>query len=89
MRYSVSEVLVIIEELKKCSNNDLDNLFNTEALPKFEELKGETAGSILGLNPENPYWLKCVIEIVFKSPLGQWTGKKFLTPFNKEKKVMA
>lgn len=86
MRYSVSEAIVIIEQLKKCSINDLDTLFNTEALPKFEELDGEISGAILALNPENPWWLKCVIKIVFKSPLGQWTGKKFITPFNKEKK---
>jgi len=86
MRYSVSEAIVIIEQLKKCSINDLDTLFNTEALPKFEELDGEISGAILALNPENPWWLKCVIKIVFKSPLGQWTGKKFITSFNKEKK---
>jgi hypothetical protein len=86
MRCSVSEATVIIEQLKKCSINDLDTLFNTEALPIFEELEGHTAGAILALNPENPWWLKCVIKIVFNSPLGLWTGKKFLTPFNKDKK---
>ncbi len=86
MRYSVSEAIVNIEQLKKCSINDLDTLFNTEALPEFEELEGETTGAILALNPENPRWLKCVIKIVFKSPLGQWTGKKFITPFNEVKK---
>ncbi len=86
MRYSISEAIVIIAQLKKCSINDLDTLFNTEALPKFEELNGETSGAILALNPENPWWLKCVIMIVFKSPLRRWTGKKFLTHFDKEKK---
>ena len=86
MRYSVSEAIVNIEQLKKCSINDLDTLFNTEALPEFEELEGETAGAILAFNPGNPWWLKCAIKIVFKSPLGQWTGKKFITPFNEEKK---
>jgi hypothetical protein len=86
MRYSVSEAIVNIEQLKKYSINDLDTLFNTEALPEFEELEGETTGAILALNPGNPWWLKCAIKIVFKSPLGQWTGKKFITPFNEEKK---
>ena len=86
MRYSVSEAIVIIKQLKICSINDLDTLFNTEALPKFEELGGETSGAILALNPENPWWLKSVIKIVFKSPLGRWIGKKFIIPFGKEKK---
>jgi hypothetical protein len=27
-----------------------------------------------------------VIKIAFKSPLGQWTGKKFITPFDEGKK---
>lgn len=83
MRYSVSEAIVIVEQFKKCSINDLDTLFNTETLPQFEELEGETSGAILVLNPENSWWLKCIIKITCKSPLGWWTGKKFITPFNK------
>ena len=86
MRYSETEAMAIIEQFKKSSISDLDTFFNRETLPIFEELKGDTAGAILALNPENPWWLKCVIKIVFKSPLGQWTGKKFITPFNNEKK---
>ncbi|ODS30288.1 MAG: hypothetical protein SCARUB_04605 [Candidatus Scalindua rubra] len=85
MRYSVTEARVIIEQLKKCSISDLNTLFNVETLPMFEELEGETAGAILALNPKNPWWLMCMIKILFKSPLGQWTGKKFLTSFNKGK----
>ena len=86
MRYSETEAMAIIEQFKKKSISDLDTLFSRETLPIFEELKGDTAGAILALNPENPWWLKCVIKIAFKSPLGQWTGKKFITPFNNEKK---
>ena len=86
MPYSETEAIAIIEQLKKCSINDLDTLFKRETLPLFEELEGETAGAILALNPENPWWLTCVIKIAFKSPLGRWTGKKFITPFNNEEK---
>ncbi len=86
MRYSETEAIAIIEQLKKCSIDDLDSLFNRETFPLFEELEGETAGAILALNPENPWWLRCIIKITFKSPLGQWTGKKFITPFNESKK---
>ena len=85
MRYSEKEAIAIFEQLKRCSINDLDALFDTEALPGFEELEGDTAGEILALNPENPWWLKCVIKIAFKSPLRQWTGKKFITSFNEGK----
>ena len=86
MRYSVNEANVIIEQLKKSSIDELDTLFNRKTLPIFEELEGETAGAILALNPGNPWWLKCIIKIAFKSPLGWWTGKKFLTFFNEGKK---
>lgn len=86
MRYSEREAVAIIEQLKKCSIDDLDTLFNRETLPLFEELEGETAGAILALNPENPWWLACIIKIAFKSPLGRWTGKKFLTSFDEGKK---
>ena len=86
MRYSETEAIAIIEQFKKSPSSDLDTLFNTEALPIFEELEGGTTGVILALNPENPWWLKCVIKIIFKSPLGQWTGKKFITPFDEGKK---
>ncbi|KHE93908.1 MAG: hypothetical protein K8F52_05140 [Candidatus Scalindua rubra] len=82
MRYSETEAMAIMEQLRELSIDDLDTLFNRETLPLPEELEGETTGAILALNPENPLWLKCVIKIAFKSPLGQWTGKKFLTPFN-------
>ncbi len=84
MRYSETEAIAIIEQLKKCSIDDLDALFNRETLPLFEELEGDTAGAILTLNPENPWWLTCVIKITFKSPLKRWAGKRFITPFNNE-----
>ncbi len=85
MRYSMTEARVVIEQLRKCSISDLDTLFNVETLPVFEELEGETAGAILALNPENPRWLMCMIKIVLKSPLRQWTGKKFLGSFDMRK----
>jgi hypothetical protein len=86
MRYSETEAMAIIEHFKKCSIDDLDTLFNRETLPLFEELEGDTAGAILALNPENPWWLTCVIKVAFRSPLGRWTGKRFITPFNESKK---
>ncbi len=86
MRYSEAEARSIIEQFKKSSIDDLNTIFNREALPEFETLEGDTAGAILALNPQNPWWLACVIKIAFKSPLGQWTGKKFITSFSEGKK---
>lgn len=86
MRYSETEAMAIIESFRKSSTDGLDMLFNREILPMFEELEGETVGAILALNPVNPWWLNCIIKIAFKSPLGQWKGKKFLTPLNNKKK---
>ena len=82
MRYSKTEANIIIEKFKKSSISELDTLFDRGTLPEFEELEGETAGAILALNQENPWWLKCVIKIAFQSPLRQWTGKKFLSSFD-------
>ena len=86
MRYSVDETRVIIAQFKKNSIHKLDKLFNVETLPIFNELEGKTAGAILALNPKNPFWLQCIIHLTFLSPLGNWTGKEFLTPFSKDKK---
>ncbi|MDR4506518.1 MAG: hypothetical protein MRK01_17235 [Candidatus Scalindua sp.] len=86
MRYSKTDAEQIIQEFKKCSISDLDAIFNRKTLPIFHEIEGETAGAILALNPENPLWLRYMIRMIFKSPLGQWSGKNFITPFGKEKK---
>ena len=86
MRYSVNEARVIIAQLKKSSIHELDTLFNVETLPTFNELEGKNAGDILALNPKNPFWLQCIIRMVFLSPRGKWTGKEFCTPFNNEKR---
>ena len=47
MRYSEKEVVAIFEQLKRCSIDDLDTLFDMEALPEFEELEGEQQGQSL------------------------------------------
>lgn len=86
MRYSVTEANEIINKFKESSISGLDTLFYGGVLPEFEELEGETAGAILALNPENPWWLTCVVKIAFKSPLRKWTGKKFLSSFDEGEK---
>ena len=86
MRYSETEAMVIIEQLKKSPISDLDTLFNRATLPIFEDLEGKTAGAILTLNPKNPWWLTGIFHVAFKSPLGKWTGKKRLTSFNEGEK---
>ncbi|GAX61858.1 leucyl aminopeptidase [Candidatus Scalindua japonica] len=86
MQYSETDAIAIIERFKKRPIIDLDTLFNRGIVPVYKDVAGETAGAILALNPENPWWLTWVIKITFKSTLGKWTGKKFITPFYKEKK---
>ncbi|MBC8236192.1 hypothetical protein H8E77_42130 [bacterium] len=83
-RYSDKEAQIIIDKLKKKSFSALHLLFKIEDVPLFEELEGETAGSFLAWNPKNPFWIKFFMKILFNSPFARWTGKKFITPFDKE-----
>ncbi len=86
MRFSKTGAKEVIHELQKCSMSDLDRFFNEKNVPNFDEIEGETAGAILSFNPKNPLWLQLLIRITLKSPLGQWSGKKFITPFGRDKK---
>jgi len=85
-RYSDKEAQVIIAKLRKHSFIELHLLFKAGKAPSFEELEGETAGSFLAWNPQNPHWIKFFIDLLFNSPFACWTGKKFFTPFDKEKR---
>ena len=52
----------------------------------FEEIEGATTGSFLAWNAKNPRWIKFFINFLFHSFFARWTGKKFFTPFDKNKK---
>lgn len=85
-RYSDKEAQIIIDKLREHSLSELHSLFEVGKLPLFEELKGETAGSFLAWNPENPFWIQFFMKFLFDSPFARWTGKKFITPFDKEER---
>jgi len=85
-QYSKKEAQIIIVKFKKHLFSDLHLLFKEGSVPSFEELEGETAGCFLAWNPKNPRWIKFFIEFLFNSSFAHWTGKKFFTPFDKEKR---
>src|SRR5574341_385588 len=75
-----------IDKLGKYSFDDLHTLFKEGKIPSFEEIEGETAGSFLAWNPQNPWWIGLFIKILFNSPFARWKGKELITPFEKEQR---
>jgi len=85
-RYSREDAQTIIAKLKTKPFEDLHPLFKEGSLPSFYEIEGDTTGSLLPWDPETPWWVKLQSVILFDSPLGRWTGKRFMTPFNEGKR---
>jgi len=85
-RYSLEDAQTIIAKFKKYSFDDLHKLFKQGKAPSFDEIEGDTLGSLLALNPKAVWWKKAAAGILFDSPLARWAGKRFVTPFDEEKK---
>lgn len=85
-RYPLEDSKAIIAKFKKYSFDDLQKLFKEGKAPSFDEIEGDTAGSFLALNPKAGWWRKAALAITFANPLARWKGKRFVTPFNEEKK---
>ena len=89
-RYSLEDAQTIIAKFKKYSFDELHKLFKEGKAPSFDEIEGNTAGSFLALNPKAAWWRKAALvitlAITFANPLARWKGKRFVTPFDEEKK---
>jgi len=85
-RYSLEDAQTIIARFKKYSFNDFHKLFTQGRTPSFDEIEGDTFGSFLALNPKAGWLRKTALAIAFDNPLARWTGKRFITPFDEEKK---
>lgn len=84
-RYSLENAEAIIAKFKEHSFDDFHKLFREGKVPSFDEIEGDTAGSFLTLNPKARLWRKVALAIAFDNPLARWTGKRFITPFEKGK----
>ena len=84
-RYSLEDAQAIVAKFKECSFDDFHRLFSEGKTPSFDEIEGDTAGSFLALNPKAGLWRKLALAIAFDNPLARWTGKRFTTPFEKER----
>jgi hypothetical protein len=85
-RYSLEDAEAIIAKFKEHSFDDFHKLFNEGKVPSFDEIEGDTFGSFLALNPKAGWWRKAALVITFANPLARWKGKRFVTPFDGEKK---
>jgi len=84
-RYSFEDAQAIIAKFEEYSFDDFHGLFSEGKTPSFDEIEGDTAGSFLTLNPEAGLWRKLALAATFDNPLARWTGKRFITQFEKEK----
>ena len=85
-RYSLEGAKSIIAKFKEHSFDDLHKLFIEGKVPSFDEIEGDTFGSFLALNPKAGWWRKAALAIAFDNPLAHWTGKRFISTFDGEKK---
>ena len=85
-RYSLEDAQTITAKFKKYSFDDFHKLFTQGRTPSFDEIEGDTFGSFLALNPKARWLRKTALAIAFDNPLARWTGKRFITPFDEEKK---
>jgi len=85
-RYSSEEARTIMARLGGYSFDALGPLFKEGKTPFFEEIEGNTAGSFLAWNPKASRWMKLLTGIAFDNSFARWTGKRFITPFDEEKK---
>ena len=85
-RYSFEDAKAIIAKFDKYTFEDFHKLFKEGKAPAFDEIEGDTAGSFLTLNPKAGWWRKAALAIAFDNPLARWTGKRFITTFDGEKK---
>lgn len=76
----------IIARFREYSFEDLHPLFKVGKTPLFKEIEGDTVGSFLALNPKTGLWRKLALKVFFDSPLARWKGKRFITPFDEEKR---
>jgi len=84
-RHSQEEAETIIDRLRGYSFEELHPLFEEGRIPLFEDIEGDTAGSLLAWNPRSPWWRKLLTRIAFDNPFARWKGKRYTTPFGEEK----
>ena len=85
-RHSLEDAQRVIAKSKRYSFDDFHRLFREGRAPSFDEIKGNTFGSFLALNPKAGWWRKAALAIAFDNPVARWTGKRFITTFDGENK---
>ena len=64
-RYSNEEARTIMARLRGYSFEDLGPLFKEGKAPFFQEIEGDTAGSLLASNPKTSWWMKLLTGIAY------------------------
>jgi len=85
-RHSTENAQAIMARLSGYSFDDLHPLFQEGKTPSFEEIEGDTAGSIFAWNPKTSWRMKLLTRILFDSPFARWTGKRFVTRFDEDER---
>jgi len=71
-----------ISELAEHDFEALDGLFREGHVPRFDDIEGDTHGTILCHAPDGSRVVKLLGDLAFDSPLARWCGKRFETPFS-------
>jgi len=79
--YARGEAEEILEGLEEKSLDELEVLFRDGVSPGYSDVSGETAGRFLKWNPANPWMVDFLVDLLFDSVFGRWTGKEFFFSF--------
>lgn len=88
-RYSRQDAEAILAGFQRYSFDALHPIFKEGKAPTFEEVEGDTAGSVLAWNPKVRGWRRFVLRTSLDNPLAHWAGKRFMTTFDEGRRGRA
>jgi hypothetical protein len=88
-RYSRQDAQAILAKFQEYSFDALHSMFKEGKAPTFEEIEGDTAGSVVVWNPKTPRWRRFFLRISLDNLLAHWAGKRFMSTFDQGKRGRA
>ncbi len=87
-RYSQQDAQAILAKFQEYSFDALHQMFKEGKVPTFDEIEGDTVGSISFFvwNPKTPRWRRFVLRIWADNLLYHWAGKRFVSTFDQGKR---
>lgn len=63
---------------------EIERRFEAGGVPAYKRYVGPTNGTWL-LRDQQPWWAALIVRLTLDAPWSRWTGKGFLTPFDRDR----